>query len=428
MTSNVIRLPRPKGQRTGSSALGFFVRVARNDHVELLHLLASGEAGIFGLVIDAHNVERHRELITEARRRNLDVILDPKTQQMGFPHALSEGMSALPWGIPRHHNVADFDGSEGRTRAAQIVEYAKENDFTQILGPSHVLTGANDPWLRRDISMMSWTADQISAGGGGLDLIYSLALPIKTLRNPAERQAIIAAIADAPFDALWLKTENFGDNATGEKTVAYINACRDFHDRGLPVVGDYVGGLPGLAALAFGAVGGIAHGVTMQQSFTTSHWRQPRGAQSGGAGWRVYVPQLDVLLKPPAADALLNSSPRVKAACGCRDTHCCPHGARDMIHRPARHAIYQRAREIERLSLAPQRLRADQYLNDVVRPVSDMVARVAAISGLDGALKKRLTEKQGDVSRLREAFGHLASTAGGSSYAPTPLRRSAEAG
>jgi hypothetical protein len=94
-----------------------------------------------------------------------------------------------------------------------------------------------------------------------------------------------------------LKVENFGGDATGEKLAAYTEACRDFHGLGIPVVGDHVGGLPGLGALAFGAVGGIAHGVTMQQNFAASSWRRPRLKRSGGPGWRIYIPQLDLLLK-----------------------------------------------------------------------------------------------------------------------------------
>ena len=46
--SNVIRLPRPSSQRPGPEGLGFFVRVGRNDHIEPLHLIRSGEDGIFG--------------------------------------------------------------------------------------------------------------------------------------------------------------------------------------------------------------------------------------------------------------------------------------------------------------------------------------------------------------------------------------------
>jgi hypothetical protein len=37
----------------GCRGFGGFVRVSRNDHVELLHLIGTGEQGIFGFVIDA---------------------------------------------------------------------------------------------------------------------------------------------------------------------------------------------------------------------------------------------------------------------------------------------------------------------------------------------------------------------------------------
>jgi hypothetical protein len=177
--------------------LGFFVRVGRNDHVELLHLIGTGERDIFGFVIDAHNIERHHELITEARRHGFDVILDPKTQQMGFPGGHTDGLAGLPWGLERHHNITDFEGSEGKRRAAQIVEAAVTNGFTQTLGPTHLLNSPNDPWLRRDIAMMNWTTEQIACSGAALDLVYPLAVPMTLLRSSSERRAIIAALDDA---------------------------------------------------------------------------------------------------------------------------------------------------------------------------------------------------------------------------------------
>ncbi len=427
--SNVITLPRPPPQRPAPEGLGFYVRAGRNDHVALLDLLATGEEGIFGLVIDAQHVDRHRELITEARRRDLDVILDPKVLQMGFPGALTEGLSVLPWGLNRHHNVTDFDGSAGQRRAAQIVEAAANNGCTQLLGPTHLLSSSNDPWLRRDIAMMHRTADEIARSGGELDLIYPLAVPMRLLRNAAERGAVLAALADAPCAAIWLKVENFGDDATGEKVAAYVEACRDFPARGIPLVGDHVGGLPGLGVLAFGAVGGIAHGVTMQQSFRASNWRRPP-VEGGGFGpsWRVYVSQLDLLLKPRAAEALFDASPKIKAMCGCRDTHCCPHGVRDMLGHPARHAIYQRAREIERLSSVPQSMRAGHYLNQNVRKVSDDVAQVAAFPVGDDALAKGLQGKQREMSRYRQTVAHLVENNEAASVAIPPSRRQARKG
>ena len=189
MSDNVIRLPRPRAQRPAPEGLGFYVRASRNDHVALLDLLATGEDGVFGLVIDAQHVDRHRDLITEARRRDLDVILDPKILQMGFPGAMTEGLAALPWGLERHHNVTDFDGSEGQQRAAQIVEAAVSNGVTQLLGPTHLLSSANDPWLRRDITMMTRTADEIARSGKAKELDLSVPARAQRVKSATGNQA-----------------------------------------------------------------------------------------------------------------------------------------------------------------------------------------------------------------------------------------------
>ena len=425
MNGNVIHLPRPAQTRPTSQGLGFFIRVGRNDHKEMLDLIATGERGIFGFVIEAQHADRHKELITEARRRDFDLILDPKTQEMGFPGGHTESLAALPWGLERHHNVTDFDGDAGRKRASQIVETAASLGFTELLGPTHLLGSPNDPWLRRDISMMERVAEEISQRSAKLDLIYSLAVPMDVLRRRPERSALVAAIADAPCNAIWLKIENFGDDASGEKTAAYIEACRDFHERGIPVVGDHIGGLPGLAALAFGAVGGISHGVTMQQNFKAANWRRPPDAGGGGSVRRVYLPQIDMLLKPTVASTLIQSSTRVRALCGCKDTHCCPHGVRDMIGRPARHALYQRAREIDAIATTPETVRVSRYLDERVRRVSDDVAAVAGMTGLNADLQKALQKKQGEVSRFRQAMAHLAEVAPPESIAVAPPKRSA---
>jgi hypothetical protein len=275
---------------------------------------------------------------------------------------------------------------------------------------------------------VNWTAERIAQSGAKLGLIYSLALPVTVLRQPAERRAVIGAVAHAGCDSIWLKVENFGDDATGEKMAAYIEACRDFHERGLPVVGDHIGGSTGLGALAFGAVGGIAHGVTVQQNFKAASWRRPPPCGdkgSWGASWGVYIPQLDLLLRPKRAEQPLETSLRIKAMCGCRDTHCCPHGNRDMLQYPARHAIYQRARGIERLSGVPQSVRAGQYLNEGLRRVSDAVAQVAAMPGLNDELLKALRNKQQAMGRLRPTMAHLAEAAGPGSISMIPPRRAA---
>jgi O6-methylguanine-DNA--protein-cysteine methyltransferase len=431
MTSNVIHLPRPRGLRTGQEPLAFFVRVGRNDHKEILELISTGEQGAFGFVIEAQNATRHKDLITEARKRDFDVILDPKTQQMAFVGSFNDGLDQLPWGQSgRHQNLADYSGTGGEARAAKIVEYALKHNFTQILAPSHVLSGPNDPWLRRDIDMMKAVARRNDAEGGRLGLIYSLAMPIAVWRDDTLRAAILAALEDAPCDSIWLKIENFGDDATGEKTVAFLKGCQDLHARNIPVVADYVGGLPGLGALAFGAVGGIAHGVTVNQSFRVSSWRRPPKEdeeRSGGMAVRVYIPTLDILVKREEARKFFESSQRVKSKHVCRDTHCCGRGMSDMLDRPARHALYQRAREIETINSAPSSVRIPNYL-DGVRRVSDDVALMAAFDKADPKLRKSLQEKQKKLGHYRDALSHLAAASTQVTVAIPPLRLSSRKG
>jgi len=51
--SNVIRLPCAPSHRPTLERLGFYVRSGQNGHPALLDLLANGEDGVFGFVIDA---------------------------------------------------------------------------------------------------------------------------------------------------------------------------------------------------------------------------------------------------------------------------------------------------------------------------------------------------------------------------------------
>lgn len=423
--SNVVQLNR-KIERPISNELGFYIRVGHNDHKGLLELLASGERGMFGFVISAQHTERHSELITDARDRGFDVILDPKTQEMATPGGYSSSFEGLPWGGDRFHLAKDFQNHSGRVLVESIVEFAVENRFTQLLGPTHLLNNPNDTWLRTDVRAMGWAKDAIAAAGANLQLIYSLAIPIAVLRDRGMRQALLPAIADIPCDAIWLKIENFGDDASGEKTVAFLEACRDFHDAGIPIVADFVGGLPGLATLAFGAVGGIAHGVAINQNFKASRWRKaPTAGQSNFAPpkKRVYIPQLDAMLDPDMAKSLLQSSPRARGQFSCNDQHCCAHGVQDMLARPARHALYQRAREIERIAATPQALRAETFMDRTVRPISDDVARVAGFASLDGDVRQKFSKKQSQVSSFRAALTHFLE-APSPSVAVAPQRRS----
>jgi hypothetical protein len=192
------------------------------------------------------------------------------------------------------------------------------------------------------------------------------------------------------------------------------------------VIGDHVGGLIGLGLLAFGAVSGIAHGVTMHERFDTAHWRRERHP---GKGWslahRVYVPELDLLLRPPEARLLLESSVRARNLFGCRDTHCCPRNTKDMLENPARHFLYRRIQDVAELGRTPDSLRAQTFLEGHLRPTTDLALAAANINWSDEAMANRTRQQRKRLDALRVAFSHQWKATPPRSFAAVPLRRAA---
>jgi hypothetical protein len=97
-----------------------------------------------------------------------------------------------------------------------------------------------------------------------------------------------------------------------------------------------------------------------------------------------------------------------------------------MIERPVRHALYQRAREVEQLAATAPSLRAATYMDERVRRVSDSVASIAAMPNLDADLLAGLRKKQQHMSRFRQAMAHLSEGASSESVALPPRRRTVE--
>lgn len=429
MAGNVVHLPRPTAARPKRDIFALYLRPGHSQHKELLNALAAGKRDFSGVVIEAGNIDRHHELIAHAHQVGMDIVLDPKTQAMATPGGHSNGMAKLPWGSEKPHGIDDFTGDAGRKKSHLIAQHAADHNFTQILGPTHLLGSANDWWLRRDVQNMAHLRNALDEDRSAIQLIYPLMLSMQVLRDPLQRAAIIAAVADAPADSIWLRVDNFGSDASGEKTVAYIEAVRDFHALGKPVIADHVGGLAGSGLLSFGAVGGIAQGITMQESFKANRWQHPRReGQSGGMATRVYMPHIDLFLSPPDAEAFIGSSTRTRTRFGCRDTHCCPGGLRDMLENPAKHFVHQRSEEIRTISERPETVRVAEYVDRMVRPVSDNVAQAVGLGAISSELRKKLEKKQKTMGAFREAIAHFAEVDAMPSRASAPPSRSERSG
>jgi len=425
-SGNVIHLPRARQLRPTPTGFGLYLRVGHNQHCELLEVLGSGEKNFHGIVINAGDIHRHQELRSRALQAGLDVVLDPKSHAMALPGSYTPKMGELPWGNDRPHTYMDFEGQLGADKVLSLAETIEANRFTQVLSLTHLLNSANDKWLRRDIEITARLRDVLDNLSSSAGLIYPLGMPMEVLRDRLQRAAIIGALADAPMDAIWLRIENFGSDATGEKTVAFIEAARDFHALGVPVIADHVGGLSGMGALAFGAVGGLAHGLTFLEKFDTGGWRNPPKGRQGGGGHstRVYIQRLDMFMKKEDAKAFFDSSSRTHGRFGCRDTHCCPGGVNDMVSNPMKHFVHQRSNAVSDLATVPASIRVQNYIERQVRAVSDDVAAASGLGAIDDALKKKLVNRNTALGRFRSAISHFADIDKMASAALVPLTRS----
>ena len=93
----------------------------------------------------------------------------------------------------------------------------------------------------------------------------------------------------------------FGSDATPSRIRRYIAALRGLHNLGKPIIADNVGGLAGLAVLAFGAASCLAFGVGEHERFSAGQWDKPRKMNTdgrvGGPSTRIAIPGLDKSVK-----------------------------------------------------------------------------------------------------------------------------------
>ena len=410
--------------RAAPDPLGLYIRAGRNDQTTLLSFMASGDASLSGVVFDAKRVAKQRELLAQVLDQKLDAVLDPQTQAMATVAGYGSAMDCLPWCAKRAHTHDDFARDLQRRRIAELIaQFVVEHGFTQVLAPTHLVAGADDPWLDIDVATANALRLALERGGAAhVQIIYSLAVSYDAFRVASKRTGILERLRASSADAIWLNVEGCGSDSNGTRVTRYADAAANFHVLGKPVVADHVGGLVGLSLLAFGAVGGLAHGVTLGERFDTNHWRKSSKGTPFAQHTRVYIPQLDWQLTRIDAERLFESGTKAKAAFGCHDTDCCARGITGMLQAPGRHFLYQRTREVGGLSQIPESLRPQRFLEEHVRPASDR-ALLATKLQLPQLLadKARLQSKRLDDMRIE--LGEYARKHRDATFARHPVTR-----
>lgn len=428
MRSNVTHL-QPRAVRPAPEPLGLYLRAGRNDHLELMNLFAAGDTGCFGVVFDPTLEGRHKELKEQVLAHRLDAILDTKAMQLALPGGHTPSVSKLPWAnAERVHTPKDFQGLAGRRLIAAIGDHAITHRYTEVMAPAHLLREFDSPWLASDVESTRLLRDYLDQKGRrDIPLIYPLAISYEILRTPHMRAHVINALINVKADAIWLKVDGLnGSHATPTAVKNFIAAAVDFHQLGRKLVADCIGGKVGLALMAFGAAGGIAHGIGVFEKFDSGYLRSTKsGTGFAPPPMGVYFPGIDAMLNQKEAEQLLGAGPQAKAAFSCRDTHCCKRGWRDMTDNPKRHYMVQRMQQVAELSHFPESIRAHRFLELFMRPTTDRALQAASQAVGDEVLAKKLQKNRKRLDAMRVALGKQLEMSPPRSYAAVPETRAA---
>ncbi len=364
------------------SSLGLYLRPGRRDHKPVVSLLAESQNRISGVVIDPVAVSWQAELLAEAPEHRVETVLDPKTIEMATPGGFNTNLAKLPWASEEPHRVELLAGLSGEQLAHSVAEFVVGNGLTAVLAPTHYL---DDPrWFAVDRQLTRQLRSHLDAAGATeVPIYYVLSMPSTQFHDPGVRSGLIDGLRGLPIDAVWLRIHPFGGASGPLALKRYIRSCQDFHQLGFPLIGEKTG-FAGLALMAFGAVGGCESGITVGERFDAGNLVRPRGGRPFLPPPRVYISELGLFLSRKRAEAFFDNR-YMKSRFACKDRRCCRRGLDDMMADPRRHFLIRRSREVARLSRVPHSLRAERYLERVLRPATDLaVAAARADASLEG--------------------------------------------
>lgn len=382
--------------RPVSDPLGSYLRVGHQDHTFLAQMLVDGRP-VSGLVADPAYSDRHRDLWVEAHHQGIETVLDSRSLELSTPGGiLRGGATDLPWAPLGLHTPDSLYGQAGEDLADQLVDALATAGHTAVLAPTHFLASATDPWIDVDADLTHALRGSLNrAGLQTVPIYYPLIAKTENFYDPQWRAAVVRSLSHLPIDAIWLRIHPFGTAKSGPLALKrYLEACRDLHQVGRPLVGEHTGAV-GVGLMAFGALGGVESGITVVDHTDLSDWlRVPTKRGGGGGGARIYLHHLGAFLERGKAHNLL-SRPGMKAAHACLDTSCCPRGWKDTHLNYREHFVNQREREIRALSQIPEPLRAGHYLENFLRPASDKAVRASDIEPALMPVRKRLDSWRG---------------------------------
>lgn len=418
MSENVVYLHGQPDPIAHYLRLGAFHRQAEK-------LLASGRMPVQRLVVEASAFAQQKDVITQFVEAGRELILDTNAAELSAIGRCTGAAKAAPWAHPKGAlRPEHFTSGNSHDVVGMVARFAVEHRFDAVQAPTHVLESSTDRWFVIDRQACLALRQALDvAGGTRIAIDYTLTIKNASLRDPAQRRAFVAGLADMPFDNLWLRTSGFGADAGAPMLRRYIAAVMDFQRLGKPLVADGIGGMAALAIAAFGAAGGVCHGLGEKERFDASEWNKPPSKGGGGREKRLLIPGLDRLLSEKQVNILMQAE-GARRLLSCHDRECCPNGLADTLKDPKGHYLRQRAKPLDRLSRIPEARRVQDFLTNDLAPAARTAADAVKLKVADQAAVELLQRINERLQRMGPVLSDLHKMIGpGAPRSPSPRHR-----
>ena len=421
MAGEVLTFP---GITAAIRPLACFVRIGEA-HKKLSDLHASGRLPAKRVVVDASRFRYQHELTNELRESGAEVVLDTEVAELAAPSKFAGHSRHAPWASASEGDLLGpqhFQRNASADVIGQIARFAVKHQVDVVLAPTHYLGDLNFAnWLEVDREACLLLRSALDREGGAhIAIDYPVIIPHTDLNSSEVRGELTASLVDLPIDSVWIRASGLGPDVGPLTMKRYLAAMSGLHNMGKPIIADHLGGFTGMTAMAFGAASGIAVGIGERERFDARGWHKPppprKEDDSFGRAVRVALPSLNRSATIKELE-LLTSATNGKKLLACGDRRCCPHGLKDMIDDPRRHAAYQLFARIEALQKVPDLKRGHYFLNGPIAD-ADRLARqvkqlkpseeVAVLHDIDvNKLMKRLYDHSRRIEKLRSTLENI---------------------
>jgi hypothetical protein len=325
-------------------------------------------------------------------------------------------MAPLRWKIFRREQTEAF--------LSLFLDFLLLKVFHAVLSPTHYLGGDQMFWFHVDRESCQALRKALDREGGkNISIYYALILDNSQIKDVELVKNIVAALQGLPITALWLRVSGFGVDATGAGIDRMVKAVLRFHELGVPIIMDRLGGQTALALSSLGVTSGYANGMKGKDTFQTSGWLKPSGSGGGGNDRAVFVSGLDRRVTVREMKALFDSSTTARAVYGCRDTGCCSN-IDTMLREPEAHHLREQEKALVNLSQVPEVLRPDYYLDNHLDAMRLKAERSARLKKAPEDFLKKAEKAAIRLTRMKTALEQTFQKVGRIPFAPEAARPS----